>query len=107
MISLKIDSSSVVAIEFESDAPRTVDVHRVANRFENVCYRIRIVERNRERGLIDGIIEAPPGVISALHDTGECAIELPGGLGWFTFVVTDVPRGAIKLIGRAKIDMRP
>jgi hypothetical protein len=53
------------------------------------------------------MIEAPPAVISALYDAGECAIELPGELGWFTFVVTDVPRGAIKLIGRAKIDMRP
>jgi len=42
-----------------------------------------------------------------LSDTSECAIELPGELGWFTFVVTDVPRGAIKLIGRAKIEMRP
>ena len=75
--------------------------------FEDIRYRIRIVERNRKRGLVDGMIEAPPAVMSALHDTGECAIELPGELGWFTFVVTDVPRGAIKLIGRAKIDMRP
>jgi hypothetical protein len=75
--------------------------------FEDVRYRIRIVERNRKRGLVDGMIEAPPAVISALYDTGECAIELPGELGWFTFVVTDVRRGAIKLIGRAKIDMRP
>jgi hypothetical protein len=74
--------------------------------FQDVHYRIRIVERNRRRGLVDGMIEAPPAVISALHDTGECAIELPE-LGWFTFVVTDVPRGAIKLIGRAKIEMRP
>jgi len=75
--------------------------------FQDVRYRIRIVERNRKRGLVDGMIEAPPAVISALHDTGECAIELPGELGWFTFVVTDVPRGAIKLIGRAKTEMRP
>ena len=75
--------------------------------FQDVHYRIRIVEANRKRSLVDGIIEAPPAVISALHDGGECAIDLPGELGWFTFVVTDVPRGAIKLIGRAKIDMRP
>jgi hypothetical protein len=71
--------------------------------FENVRYRIRIVETKRKRGLVDGMIEAPPAVISALHEAKECAIELPGELGWFTFVVTDVPRGAIKVIGRAKI----
>jgi hypothetical protein len=75
--------------------------------FQNVGYRIRIVETKGKRGLVDGIIEARPAVISALHDTGECAIELPGGLGWFTFDVTNVPRGAVKLIGRTKIEGRP
>jgi hypothetical protein len=70
--------------------------------FQDISYRIRIAETNRKRGLVDGTIEAPPAVISALHGAGECAIDLPGELGWFTFVVTDVPRGAIKLIGRAK-----
>ena len=44
-------------------------------------------------------IEAAPGIISALYDAGESAIELGSVLGWFGFVVTDVPRAEIKLTG--------
>jgi hypothetical protein len=69
------------------------------NTFGGVRYRIGVVETNRKRGLVGGTIEAAPKVISALHDVGECAIELGSVLGWFGFVVTDVYRGEIKLTG--------
>jgi len=77
-------------------------VGRVVARYETfgeIRFRIDVVEKNRKRGLVGGTIEAAPGVISALHDVGECAIELGSVLGWFGFVVTNVPRGENKLTG--------
>ena len=68
-------------------------------RLRDVRYRISVVEKNRKRGLIGGTIEAAPNVVAALHDVGECAIELGNVLGWFGFVVTDTNRGEIKLTG--------
>ena len=68
--------------------------------FDDVRYRIRIVEANRKRGLVGGSIQAAPGVVSALYEVDEAAIELPGELGWFAFAVTDVFRGEIRITGR-------
>ena len=73
-----------------------------ARTFTGVRYRIGVVETNGKRRLVGGTIEATPAVISALHDLGECAIELGSVLGWFGFVVTDVHRGEIKLTGWIK-----
>lgn len=67
--------------------------------FEGVRYRIGVVETNHRRGLVGGTIEAAPGIISALYDAGESAIELGSVLGWFGFVVTDIQRGEIKMTG--------
>jgi hypothetical protein len=67
--------------------------------FVGVRYRIGVVETNRRRGLVGGTIEAAPGIISALYDAGESAIELGSVLGWFGFVVTDIHRGEIKMTG--------
>ena len=70
--------------------------------FTNVPYRIGIVETNGRRSMVGGTIELTPAVISALHDLGECTIELGSVLGWFGFVVTDVPHREIKLTGWIK-----
>ena len=67
--------------------------------FKGIRFRIGIVETKGKRALVGGTIEAAPGIISALYDAGESAIELGSVLGWFGFVVTDVPRGEIKLTG--------
>jgi hypothetical protein len=67
--------------------------------FKGIRFRIGVVETHRKRALVGGTIEAAPGIISALYDAGESAIELGSVLGWFGFVVTDVPRGEIKLTG--------
>jgi hypothetical protein len=70
--------------------------------FDGVSYRLRIVRENRKLRVVDGTIEAVPGVVRAIHDAGDVAIELTGELGWLAFVVLDVVQGAIKLIGRGK-----
>ena len=70
--------------------------------FKAIRFRIGVVETHGKRALVGGTIEATPAVISALHDLGECAIELGSVLGWFGFVVTDVLRGEIKLTGWIK-----
>ena len=59
-------------------------------------------KRQHEGRLVGGTIEAAPGIVSALYDAGESAIELGNVLGWFGFVVTDVHRGEIKMTGRIK-----
>lgn len=71
--------------------------------FEGVRYRIKVVETNRKRGLVGGTIEAASDVVSAIYDVGEAAIELTGALGWFAFMVTDVIRGEITMMGRARL----
>ena len=67
--------------------------------FKGIRSRIGLVEAHHKRAVVGGTIEAAPGIISALYDAGESAIELGSMLGWFGFVVTDVPRGEIKLTG--------
>ena len=67
--------------------------------YTNVRYRIGIAETKGRRSMTGGTIEVAPAVISTLHDIGECAIELGSVLGWFRFVVTDVPSREIKLTG--------
>lgn len=70
--------------------------------FEDVRYRVRVVEKDGKRRLTGGIIDAAPGVVAAIHASGEAAIELGSVLGWFWFVVTDVPCGTIALTGWIK-----
>jgi hypothetical protein len=87
-------------------ASEIVGVSRVVagyQTFEGVRYRIRVVETNRKRGLVGGTIEAAPDVVSAIYDFGEAAIELAGALGWFAFVVTNVVRGEITMMGRSRL----
>lgn len=71
--------------------------------FTNVPYRVDVIEANGRRSMTRGAIEVAPAVISTLHDIGECAIELGSVLGWFRFVVTDVPSREIKLTGWIKV----
>ena len=82
-----------------ADITGTARIIAGAETYNNVPYRIGIVEKNGKRSIVGGTIEVTPAVISTLHDTGECAIELGSVLGWFGFVVTDVHRGEIKLTG--------
>ena len=71
--------------------------------FEGVRYRIAVVEQPGRRSILQGSIEAEPGVLSALAELGEAAIDL-GSLGWFGFYVIDVRCGAIKLTGPIRTD---
>jgi hypothetical protein len=77
-----------------------------AETYTNVPYRIGIVEKHGKRSIVAGTIEVAPGVLIALRDKGECAIELGSVLGWFRFLVTDVHRGEIKLVGSIKVRAR-
>jgi len=70
--------------------------------YTDVPYRLGIVETNGRRGILRGTIEVTQAVISSLHDLGESTIELGSVLGWFKFIVTDVPRREIKLTGWIK-----
>ncbi len=74
--------------------------------FTNVPYRIGIAETKGRRRMSGGTIEVTPAVISALQASGECAIELGNVLGWFRFVVTDVPNREIKLTGWINVSER-
>ena len=67
--------------------------------YKNVRYRIGIAETKGRRSMTGGTIEVTPAVISCLHDLGDCAIELGSVLGWFRFIVTDVPSREIELTG--------
>jgi hypothetical protein len=70
--------------------------------YTDVRYRLGIVETNGRRGILRGTIEVTQAVISSLHDLGECTIELGNVLGWFKFIVTDVPHREIMLTGWVK-----
>ena len=70
--------------------------------FPGIRYRLAVEAKGGRHKAVRGTIEAAPDILSAIFDAGKAAIELAGGLGWFSFFVTDVDRGKIELTGPIK-----